>query len=48
VSAAKAKKRLRPGEIDGLALTDMRKHGEDGPLAADAIGKGSHSRQLRP
>jgi len=40
VSAAKAKKRLRPGELDGLVLTYMRKHKGDAPLTATAIGKG--------
>jgi hypothetical protein len=35
-----AKKRLRPGELDGLILAYMRKHGKDGPLTASAIGKG--------
>jgi hypothetical protein len=33
-------KRLRPGELDGLVLAYMRKHEEDGPLTASAIGKG--------
>jgi len=40
MSAAKAKKRLRPGELDGLVLAHMRKHKGDGPLTASAIGKG--------
>ena len=40
MSAAKAKKRLRPGELDGLVLAYMRKHSDDGPLTASAIGKG--------
>lgn len=40
MSAAKAKKRLRPGELDGLVLAYMRKHRNDGPLTASAIGKG--------
>ena len=40
MSAAKAKKRLRPGELDGLVLTYMRKHTDDAPLTATAIGKG--------
>jgi DNA-binding IclR family transcriptional regulator len=40
MSAAKAKKRLRPGELDGLVLTYMRKHTGDAPLTATAIGKG--------
>lgn len=34
------RKRLRPGELDGQVLTYMRKHGDDGPLTASAIGKG--------
>ena len=40
MSAAKAKKRLRPGELDGLVLAYMRKHKADAPLTASAIGKG--------
>ena len=32
--------RLGPGELDGLVLTHMRKHKDDGPLTASAIGKG--------
>jgi len=36
----KKAKRLRPGELDGLVLTHMRKHAGDGPLTASAIGKG--------
>jgi hypothetical protein len=39
VSAAKKNKRLRPGELEGLVLTYMRKHEDDGPLTASAIGK---------
>jgi hypothetical protein len=35
-----AKKRLRPGELDGRVLAYMRKRGGDGPLTASAIGKG--------
>ena len=35
-----AKKRLRPGELDGLVLAYMRKRNDDGPLTASAIGKG--------
>ena len=35
-----AKKRLRPGELDGQVLAYMRKHKGDGPLTASAIGKG--------
>lgn len=31
--------RLGPGELDGLVLTYMRKHKDDGPLTASAIGK---------
>jgi hypothetical protein len=34
------RKRLRPGELDGLVLAYMRKHPDDGPLTASAIGKG--------
>jgi hypothetical protein len=40
MSAAKKGKRLRPGELDGLVLTYMRRHKKDGPLTASAIGKG--------
>jgi hypothetical protein len=40
VSAAKNGRRLRPGELDGLVLTYIRKHKGDGPLTASAIGKG--------
>ena len=36
---AKAK-RLRPGELDGLVLAYLKKHKDDGPLTASAIGKG--------
>lgn len=35
-----ALKRLRPGELDGLVLGYLRKHGADGPLTATAIAKG--------
>lgn len=35
-----AKKRLRPGQLDGLVLAYMRKHKKDGPLTASAIGNG--------
>lgn len=35
-----ANKRLRPGELDGQVLAYMRKHRDDGPLTASAIGKG--------
>ncbi len=35
-----SKTRLRPGELDGLVLAYMRKHEEDLPLTASAIGKG--------
>jgi hypothetical protein len=43
---AKAKKagtstgRLRPGELDGLVVTYMKKHEGDLPLTASAIAKG--------
>jgi len=40
MSAAKPKKRLRPGELDGLVLAHMRKHGDEESLSASAIGKG--------
>jgi hypothetical protein len=38
--AAKHKKRLRPGELDGLVLSYMCKHEGEKPLTASAIGKG--------
>jgi hypothetical protein len=38
VSAAR-KKRLRPGELDGLVIAHMRKHEEEWPLTPSAIGK---------
>jgi hypothetical protein len=40
MSAAKAKKRLRPGQLNGLVLAYMRKHKGDAPLTATAVGKG--------
>lgn len=39
-AASKSGKRLRPGELDGLVLGYMRKHEEEWPLTASAIGKG--------
>ena len=39
MTAAK-KKRLRPGELDGLVLTYMRKHEDEWPLTASAIARG--------
>ncbi len=39
MSGAKAK-RLRPGELDGLVLSYLAEHKDDGPLTATAIGKG--------
>ena len=33
-------KRLRPGELDGLVLSYLAEHKDDGPLTATAIGKG--------
>jgi hypothetical protein len=39
VSAGK-RKRLRPGELDGLVLAYLAEHKGDGPLTATAIGKG--------
>lgn len=35
-----AKRRLRPGELDGLVLAHMRSHMGDLPLTAGAIGQG--------
>jgi DNA-binding IclR family transcriptional regulator len=37
---AKAKKRLRPGELDGLVLAYLDERKGDGPLTATVIGKG--------
>lgn len=37
---AKHKKRLRPGELDGLVLSYMCKHEGEMPLTASAIAKG--------
>jgi hypothetical protein len=37
---AAEKKRLRPGELDGLVLTYMQKHEKEWPLTASAIAKG--------
>jgi hypothetical protein len=39
MTRAKAK-RLRPGELDGLVLSYLAAHKDDGPLTATAIGKG--------
>lgn len=39
MNAAK-RKRLHPGELDGLVLAYMCKNGADGPLTASAIAKG--------
>lgn len=39
MSAAKAK-RLRPGQLDGLVLTYLAKHKDEGPLTATSIAKG--------
>jgi hypothetical protein len=33
-------KRLRPGELDDLVLAYLKKHKDEGPLTAGAIGKG--------
>ncbi len=32
--------RLRPGELDGLVLSYLAEHKDDGPLTATAISKG--------
>ena len=37
---AAKRKRLRPGELDGLVLAYMAEHKGDAPLTATAIGKG--------
>ncbi len=33
-------RRLRPGELDRLVLAYLKKHRDEGPLTASAIGKG--------
>jgi DNA-binding IclR family transcriptional regulator len=33
-------KRLRPGQLDPLVLSYLRKHEADAPLTATAVGKG--------
>lgn len=38
--SAAAKKRLRPGELDGLVLAYLKKQKAGDPLTASAIGKG--------
>ncbi len=38
--SAAHKRRLRPGQLDGLVLAYLDKHGTDGPLTATAVGKG--------
>ena len=40
MNAPKKGKRLRPGELDGQVLAYMRRHKNDSPLTASAIGKG--------
>lgn len=40
MSATKARRRLRPGELDELVLAYMGKHKDEGPLTASAIGRG--------
>jgi hypothetical protein len=35
-----AHRRLRPGELDGLVLSYLCRHEEDGPLTATAIANG--------
>jgi hypothetical protein len=34
------RKRLRPGELDGLVLSYLCRHKRDGPLTATAVAKG--------
>lgn len=38
--SAAHKRRLRPGQLDGLVLAYLDKHSTDGPLTATAVGKG--------
>lgn len=40
MSATKKGERLRPGELDGQVLAYMRRHKNDSPFTASAIGKG--------
>jgi hypothetical protein len=40
MSTSKKARRLRPGELDGLVIAYMRRHGKVGPLTASAIAKG--------
>lgn len=35
-----AHKRLRPGELDGLVLSYLCRHDEDGPMTPTAVAKG--------
>jgi hypothetical protein len=35
-----AGERLRPGELDGLVLAYLKKHKDEAPLTAGAIGRG--------
>lgn len=37
---APSKRRLNPGELDGLVLAHLRKRKDDGPLTASAVAKG--------
>jgi hypothetical protein len=46
--AAKHKKRLRPGELDGLVLSYMCKHEGELPLTASAIGPRTARSKARP
>jgi hypothetical protein len=39
--AGKTKTRLGPGQLDGLVLSYMRKHGAKAPHTAGAIGRGT-------
>ena len=36
------RRRLRPGELNGLVLAYMAKHKADGPLSPSAIARGIH------
>lgn len=39
-AATKANGRLRPGELDNLVLSYLKKHEGEGPLTASAVAKG--------
>jgi hypothetical protein len=40
IRVSAARRRLRPGELDGLVLSYLCKHEKDGPLTATAVANG--------